>query len=95
MPSEPRWLSVDIVIEINRQEVAGAGESFGVADPGLLESAVMAPWKLWHTENVEDVVALASGLLLGIARNHPFRYGNERTALTAAVVFLRLNDYVK
>jgi death on curing protein len=40
------------------------------------------------------VVALATALLFGIARNHPFQQGNNRTGLTAAIVFLRLNGYV-
>jgi death-on-curing protein len=88
--SEPRWLSVDVVIDINRQEVAATDECFAVLNPGLLESTVVRPWKLWHYENVEDVVTLAAALLVGIGRNNPFQHGNERTGLTAAVMSLRL-----
>ena len=92
--TEPRWLPVDIVVEINRQEVADGGEPFAVLNPDILKSAVMKAWNLWHYDNVEDVVTLASALLFGIACNQPFERGNRRTGLTAAVVFLRLNGYV-
>jgi len=39
------------------------------------------------------MAALATVLLFGIARNHPFQQGNKRTGLTAAEVFLSLNGY--
>jgi death-on-curing protein len=94
LPSEPRWLPTEVIIEINRREVAETGEPFLVLDEGGLESAAMKPQNLWHYDGEENVVALASALLFGIARNHPFQQGNKRTGLTAAVVFLRLNGYM-
>jgi death-on-curing protein len=39
------------------------------------------------------MVVLASSLLFGIARNHPFEQGNKRTALGAAFLFLAVNGY--
>lgn len=53
----------------------------------------MKPQNLWHYEGEENVPALASSLLFGIARNHPFEQGNKRTGLTAAFTFMRLNGY--
>lgn len=39
------------------------------------------------------MAVLATALLFGITRNHPFQQGNKRTGLTAAEVFLSLNGY--
>lgn len=50
------------------------------------------PVHLW-AYGEEDIVALAGALLVGLGRNHPFVQGNKRTALTAAIVFLRFNGY--
>ena len=53
----------------------------------------MKPRNLWHYENEDNMVVLASSLLFGIARNHPFEQGNKRTALGAAYLFLAINGY--
>jgi death-on-curing protein len=34
---------------------------------------------------------VAAAYLFYLCRNHPFQDGNKRTAMTAAIVFLRLN----
>jgi death-on-curing protein len=95
LPSEiePRWLPIEVVINLNQQEVAETGEPFFVRDRGALEAALMKPRNLWHYEGEDNTVALASSLLFGIARNHPFEQGNKRTALGAAYLFLRINGY--
>jgi death on curing protein len=96
LPSEPHWLPVEVVIEINRREVAASRrgpEPFLLLDPGGLESAVMKPRNLWHYGHEENTVALASAMLFDIARKHPFIQGNKRTGFTAAVVFLASNGY--
>ena len=38
-----------------------------------------------------DLVEVAAAYLFYLCRNHPFIDGNKRTAMTAAIVFLRLN----
>jgi death on curing protein len=93
LPSEPRWLPVEIVLDINIREVIETDEPSGVLSYDLLESAMMRPQALWHYEGQDDMAVLATALLFGIARNHPFQQGNKRTALTAAEVFLTLNGY--
>jgi death-on-curing protein len=93
LPNEPRWIPAEVVIRINLREVTEAGEPFGLLGPGLLESAVLKPRALWHYEGQDDMAVLATVLLFGIARNHPFQQGNKRTGLTAAEVFLSLNGY--
>jgi death on curing protein len=81
------------VISLNQQEVAQTGEPFFVRDPGALEAALMKPRNLWYYDGEDNTVALASALLFGIARSHPFEQGNKRTALGAAYLFLRVNGY--
>jgi death-on-curing protein len=93
LPNEPRWIPAEVVIRINLREVTEAGEPFGLLGPVLLESAVLKPRALWHYEGQDDMAVLATVLLFGIARNHPFQQGNKRTGLTAAEVFLSLNGY--
>jgi hypothetical protein len=38
-----------------------------------------------------DIVEVAAAYLFYVCRNHPFLDGNKRTAMMAAIVFLRLN----
>jgi death-on-curing protein len=38
-----------------------------------------------------DLVEIAAAYLFYLCRNHPFVDGNKRVAMTAAIVFLRLN----
>ena len=90
---EPVWLSAETVIYINEEVVRETGEPFFLRDRGLLESAVAKPINRFHYDGVEDLVSLATTLLFGIARNHPFEDGNKRTGFLAAVVFLETNGY--
>jgi death-on-curing protein len=46
------------------------------------------------TADVEDVASLATTLLFGVARNHPFAQGNKRTGFLSAVDFLEINGYM-
>ena len=92
-PSDCIHLSVEIVREIHREVLAAFGGLDGVRDPGLLESAVAAPQASFGGESpFQDVVEVAAAYLFYLCRNHPFLDGNKRTAMTAAIVFLRLND---
>lgn len=93
MRSEPLWLEPEEVILLNHQIVAATAEPFALLDPGLLESALGKPRNHWLYEHEEDVVALATALLFGIARNHAFEEGNKRTAFEAALIFLENNGY--
>lgn len=90
---EPVWLSAETVIYINRRVVIRTGEPFLLRDRGLLESALARPQNEFTYRNVEDVASLATTLLFGIARNHPFAQGNKRTGFLSAVDFLEINGY--
>jgi death on curing protein len=90
---EPVWLSAETIIYINEEVVRETDEPFFLLDRGLLESAVAKTSNHFHYDGVEDVVSLATTLLFGVARNHPFVQGNKRTGFLAAVVFLEINGY--
>jgi death on curing protein len=89
LPSEPLWLEPAEIIELNRLIVADCGEPHVVRDRGLLESALGSPRNHWAYAGADDAVTL----LVAIARNHPFRQGNKRTAFEAALIFLANNGY--
>ena len=93
MPSEPRWVTADELIEINRRAVEATGEPFGVLMPDQLESAAARPFTYWYYEEEIDVAALAVRLLIGIARAQAFQQGNKRTGFYGAVLFLVNNGY--
>jgi death on curing protein len=92
LPSEPRWLSIEAVVEINRAGVAITGEPHLLRDLGLLESALARPRNFFGFGE-EDIVVLAVSLMVGIARAHAFTQGNKRTCFVAMVQFLKINGY--
>ena len=93
-PQDCIHLNEEIVREIHRNVLAAFGGLDGVRDAGLLESAVAAPQASFRGESpFADVIEVAAAYLFYLCRNHPFIDGNKRTALTAAIVFLRLNGF--
>ena len=89
--TEPRWLSLTVVLAIHSDQIREHGGSLGLRDRGLLESALARPQNLFHYEPESDACALAASYGFGIARNHPFVDGNKRVAFQAMYVFLGLN----
>ncbi|MBU1669523.1 MAG: type II toxin-antitoxin system death-on-curing family toxin [Actinobacteria bacterium] len=64
----------------------------GVADQGLLESAVAMPSAGFAGEFLHGTLpAMAAAYLFHLCKNHPFLDGNKRTAVVAAEMFLGLN----
>lgn len=73
--------------------MAATGEPYGLLKPGELESALYSPQNAYYHGGEEDILVLASTLMLSIARNHPFEQGNKRTGFVAGVMLLELNGY--
>ena len=90
----PVWLSAETVVYINERVVRKTGEPFLLRDIGLLESALAKPQNEFYYRDIEDVALLATILLFGIARNHPFAQGNKRTGFLSAIDFLEINGYM-
>jgi death on curing protein len=89
--SEPRWLSMQVVVAIHSDQIREHGGSLGVRDKGLLESALDRPRNRFNYESDSDLMALAAAYGFGIAKNHPFVDGNKRVAFQAMYVFLGIN----
>jgi death-on-curing protein len=92
LPSDPRWLSVETVIDINRRLVAITGERHLLRDQALLEGALARPQHA-YAYGEEDMIALALRLLAGIVQSHSFEQGNKRTGFVAMVQFLIESGY--
>jgi death-on-curing protein len=92
MTSTPEFLSVEDVLDLHAESLRLFGGQEGLRDYGGLVSATVAPQNHWHYSG-GDHFDLAAVLLIHIGRNHPFLDGNERTALSAALVFLVLNGF--
>jgi death on curing protein len=88
--SDPRWLPIEAVIELNCALVAVTGESHFLRDRGLLESALARPQNAF-AYGEEDLVVLGIRLMAGIAQAHAFEQGNKRTAFSALRLFLHPN----
>ena len=90
MPSELRWVSPEGVIQLNARLTLVSGEPHQLLSRGGLESACAKPHNHWAYGET-DLAVLATELLFGIARNHPFQQGNKRTAFAAMIGFLKAN----
>lgn len=76
------------------ESLARYGGAGGLRDAGLLQSALARVRNLYVYEDVKEVERLAAAYGFGIARNHPFVDGNERTAFVAIGLFLLKNGYM-
>jgi death-on-curing protein len=93
-PEDCFHLTIEIVREIHYQAVKIFGGLQGIRDEALLASAVFAPQSSFGGKSpYVDLVDIAAAYLFYLGRNHPFLDGNKRTAMAAAVVFLRVNGF--
>ncbi len=84
------WIDPSVLHAVHEEQLAEHGGSSGVRDANLLASALARPQQLAHFHD-PDLADLAAAYAFGIARNHPFIDGNERTAFVACGLFLLLN----
>jgi death on curing protein len=91
-PDDCFHLTIEIVREIHDEAVKNFGGLYGIRDEALLASAVFAPQSSFGgRSSYVDLIDIAAAYLFYLCRNHPFLDGNKRTAMAAAIVFLRLN----
>jgi death-on-curing protein len=89
--NEPVWVRQDVVLNMHDEALMLHGGLEGVRDLGLLESALARPKNLFvYSEQPPSLARLAASYAKGIVANHPFVDGNERTAFTISVTFLKL-----
>jgi death-on-curing protein len=91
-PDDCVHLTVEIVLEIHSEALRNFGGSSGIRDEKLLASAVFAPQSTFGGKSpFADSIEVGAAYLFYHCGNHPFVDGNKRTAMAAAIVFLRLN----
>ena len=91
-PDDCFHLTIDVVREIHDEALKRFAGLQGIRDENLLASAVLAPQSSFGGKSpFADLIDIAAAYLFYICRNHPFLDGNKRTAMMAAIVFLRLN----
>ena len=86
------WPGPDVMRAVHEEQLAEHGGAAGTRDDGRLESALARPVRL-AGHGQPDAADLAAAYGFGIARDHPFIGGNERTAFVAAGLFLELNGF--
>lgn len=84
------WLTRQLLLAINDEQIAEHGGASGLRDMGLLESALSRP-RNHAGSGAPDLAELGALYALAIARNHTFIDGNKRTAFVAMETFLALN----
>ena len=91
-PADCVHLSIEIVRAIHAEALRQFGGLKGVRDENLLASAVLTPQSTFGGKSpYVDILEIAGAYLFYLCRNHPFLDGNKRTAMMAAIIFLRLN----
>lgn len=92
MKRQPIFLTLAEILEIQLDQITRYGGSPWVRDMGLLESAISMPYQSFGGQFLHrDLFEMAGGYAFYICGNHPFLDGNKRTALAAALVFLKMN----
>jgi len=89
---EPLFLTRQQVLDYHRQQIERFGGSPGIGDEGMFESALVQPQNTYLYHSQADLFDLAAAYAFHLAKNHPFQDGNKRTALQAALGFLRVNE---
>jgi death-on-curing protein len=88
---EPVWVDRVVVDAVHLDMLRTHGGLRGIRDENALESAMARPRHRYAYVRKADLATLAASYGYGLARNHPYRDGNKRTAFLVMVVFLGLN----
>lgn len=88
---ESVWVDRVVVDAIHLDMLRTHGGLRGIRDENALESALARPRHRYSYARKSDLPAPAASYGFGLARNHPYRDGNKRTAFLVMVVFLGLN----
>jgi len=89
-PGEPVFLSRAEVEHLHAESLRRFGGSTGVRDDGLVESALGSARNAWWYGG-GDLCDVAAAYAFHIAQAQAYLDGNKRTAVAAALVFLRRN----
>jgi len=90
---EPRWVPRLVVEAVHLDQVREHGGLIGIWDEHALETALARARQRWAYEPESDLARLAADYAYGICTGHPFRDGNKRISILAAIIFLGLNGF--
>jgi len=88
------WPDAQEIVWLNRLIVGDTGEPHALLNEPGLESACARPQNLFAYEDEGRIAYLATALIIGIGRNHPFEQGNKRTGLAAGILFIQNNGWI-
>jgi death-on-curing protein len=84
------YLTISQIRELHDAVIQEYGGVAGLQSLASLDSIVKAPQNVAYFQD-GDVFEQASAYAYSIVQNNPFKDGNKRTALVAALVFLEIN----
>ena len=88
-----KYISLEEILRLHFQLIEDFGGLHGVRDEGRLQSVVEAPKQITSgREQYSSLLDKAAVYLRNIIGDHPFSYGNKRTAVTVCGIFLSRND---
>lgn len=92
--NEILYVSLEVVLEIHRRQLAEFGGAAGIRNQVGLESAVEVPKATFDGQDLYPTVfQKAAAYAFHIAEAQALVDGNKRTALDVALTFLAINGY--
>jgi death-on-curing protein len=93
-PSEPFYISLDVVLEIHQRQLKEFGGADGIRNRSGPESAVETPKSTFDGLDLYPTIYLkAAAYAFHIAEAQAFVDGNKRAALDVALTFLSINGH--
>jgi death on curing protein len=89
-----RYLTLSELLQLYQAVMDASGGSPGIADLGLIESALAQPRATFGEQELyPDLPAKAAALGYSLITNHGFTDGNKRAGHAAMETFLLLNNW--
>ena len=86
------YLNSQQILFIHYRLIETTGGSHGIRDLGALQAAAARPRATFEGDDLyPDLISKVAALMESVIKNHPFVDGNNRTAITAAGIFLQRN----
>jgi death-on-curing protein len=89
--TEPRFISREVLAQLHEDSIAQFGGTLGVRDESMVLSSLGAAENT-HYYGYGDLFDVAAAYAFHIAQAQAFLDGNKRTAVAAALLFLRANN---
>lgn len=94
MQSNPRFLTVEQVLDLHETTINLHGGSIGIKDLGLVEQCTYAPQHTWEGEYLYPSIShMTCAYWHSFTCGHCFVDGNKRIGLLTASVFAKINGY--